>query len=190
MSHPTTVVKPLKSMKAAGLKGRLTVPGDKSMSHRSLMFGAIARGETVVEGLLEAEDVVNTANAMAALGADVKRSDDGRWRIQGVGVGGLKSPDKPLDFGNSGTGARLAMGLMATSPLLVQCVGDASLSKRPMGRVTKPLSLFGASFETSEGERLPLTLRGAAKHPKRKTSPLPGQSTRREVRRRWRGSSP
>jgi 3-phosphoshikimate 1-carboxyvinyltransferase len=151
----------LQSRKAGGLKGRIKVPGDKSMSHRALMFGAVAVGRTQVSGLLEAEDVVNTAKAMAALGAGVLREPDGSWRIDGVGIAGLMSPEKPLDFGNSGTGVRLAMGLMATTPLTARCIGDASLSKRPMGRVTKPLSLFGARFETSEGDRLPLTLYGA-----------------------------
>lgn len=152
---------PTLSRKAPALKGVLTVPGDKSMSHRALMFGAIAVGETVVEGLLEAGDVLNTAHAMRALGASVERAEDGRWRIQGVGVAGLQSPQGPLDFGNSGTGVRLAMGLMATTPLTALCVGDASLSKRPMGRVTTPLALFGTRFETAEGGRLPLTLHGA-----------------------------
>lgn len=152
---------PLISRKAQGLKGRLRVPGDKSMSHRALMFGAVAIGETTITGLLEAEDVINTAKAMTALGAPATRGDDGVWRVQGVGVGGLRSPEAPLDFGNSGTGVRLAMGLMATTPLTAQCVGDASLSKRPMGRVTTPLALFGTRFETAEGGRLPLTLHGA-----------------------------
>ncbi len=161
MSHDHAPPLPLQSRKASGLKGRITVPGDKSMSHRALMFGAVAIGRTEVSGLLEAEDVVNTANAMKALGAGVERRDDGSWVIDGVGVAGLVSPEKPLDFGNSGTGVRLAMGLIATTPLVAKCVGDASLSKRPMGRVTKPLALFGTRFETSEGERLPLTLHGA-----------------------------
>ena len=93
------------------------MPGDKSMSHRALMFGAIAIGETTIKGLLEAEDVINTARAMTALGADAKRGADGVWRVQGVGVAGLNRPSQPLDFGNSGTGVRLAMGLMATTPL-------------------------------------------------------------------------
>ena len=125
------------------------------------MFGAMAEGETVIAGLLEAEDVINTAKAMEALGAGVSRDSEGRWHVTGVGLHGLRSPAAPLDFGNSGTGVRLAMGLMATSPITARCVGDASLSRRPMGRVTKPLSQFGARFETSEGERLPLTLHGA-----------------------------
>ncbi|MFN4144103.1 3-phosphoshikimate 1-carboxyvinyltransferase [Aestuariivirga sp.] len=152
---------PLASRQVQGLKGRIRVPGDKSMSHRALMFGAVAIGETTIRGLLEAEDVINTAKAMSALGAAAKRGADGVWRVQGVGVAGLRSPAVPLDFGNSGTGVRLAMGLMATTPLTARCVGDASLSKRPMGRVTVPLSEFGARFETAEGGRLPLTLHGA-----------------------------
>lgn len=161
MSHSPAPPLPLQSRKASALKGRIKVPGDKSMSHRALMFGAIAIGTTRVSGLLEAEDVVNTANAMAALGARVNREADGTWVIDGVGVAGLMSPTKPLDFGNSGTGVRLAMGLMASTPLVAQCVGDASLSKRPMARVTKPLEQIGARFETSPGGTLPLTLHGA-----------------------------
>ncbi len=160
------------SRKANSLKGTVRVPGDKSMSHRALMFGAIATGETVVEGLLEAEDVVNTGKAMAALGASVAKGADGNWRIKGVGIKGLHSPRTPLDFGNSGTGVRLAMGLMCTTPMVARCIGDASLSKRPMGRVTKPLALFGARFDTAEGDRLPLTLHGAPK-PKAITYTLP-----------------
>lgn len=161
MSQTASPPLPLQSRKATGLKGRIKVPGDKSMSHRALMFGAIAVGQTRVSGLLEAEDVVNTAKAMAALGATVNREADGTWVIDGVGVAGLASPEKPLDFGNSGTGVRLAMGLMASTPLVAQCVGDASLSKRPMARVTKPLEQIGARFETSPGGTLPLTLHGA-----------------------------
>lgn len=161
MNHTAPAPQPLISRKSAALAGRIRVPGDKSMSHRALMFGAVAIGETTIRGLLEAEDVVNTAKAMTALGADARRSSDGIWRVQGVGIAGLQSPEQPLDFGNSGTGVRLAMGLMATTPLTARLIGDASLSKRPMGRVTKPLELFGARFETSEGGRLPLTLHGA-----------------------------
>ena len=163
---------PVVSRKSSNLKGTLRVPGDKSMSHRALMFGAIAKGETVVDGLLEAEDVVNTGKAMSALGADVAKGADGKWRIKGVGIKGLHSPRTPLDFGNSGTGVRLAMGLMCTTPMVARCIGDASLSKRPMGRVTKPLALFGARFDTAEGDRLPLTLHGAPK-PKAITYTLP-----------------
>ena len=152
---------PLRSRKAQALKSAIRVPGDKSISHRSLMLGAIAVGETRASGLLEGEDVINTAKAMQALGAEVTRDKDGIWRIQGVGVSGLTSPKGDLDFGNSGTGVRLALGLMAATPLTARCIGDASLSKRPMGRVTGPLAQIGARFETAEGGRLPLTLHGA-----------------------------
>ena len=148
------------------------VPGDKSISHRSLMFGAIATGQTRISGLLEAEDVVNTAKAMTALGAKTTKLLSGEWLVDGVGIGGLRSPDGDLDFGNSGTGVRLAMGLMASSPIRARCVGDASLSSRPMGRVTTPLAQFGARFETSEGNRLPLIIHGAA-HAKPVTYLLP-----------------
>jgi len=152
---------PLRSHHANGLKGILRVPGDKSISHRSLMFGAVAVGETRASGLLEGDDVVSTAKAMQALGAKVERTADGICHIQGVGVSGLMSPKGDLDFGNSGTGVRLALGLMASTPLIARCIGDASLSRRPMGRVTVPLSEIGARFESAEGGRLPLTLHGA-----------------------------
>jgi 3-phosphoshikimate 1-carboxyvinyltransferase len=161
MTETPAKMQPLISRKATGLRGRITVPGDKSMSHRALMFGAIAVGETTIKGLLEAEDVVNTAKAMAALGASTHRDDQGVWHVQGVGVAGLQSPKGSLDFGNSGTGVRLAMGLMATTPLVAHCVGDASLSRRPMGRVTIPLAQMGVRFAASEGNRLPLTIHGA-----------------------------
>ncbi len=156
-NHPL----PLVARKVSGLKGILRVPGDKSISHRALMLGAVAIGETRIKGLLEAEDVLHSARAMTALGAKAARGEDGLWRVQGVGVAGLATPQAPLDFGNSGTGVRLAMGLMAATPLTARCVGDASLSKRPMGRAIAPLEQFGARFESSEGGRLPLTLHGA-----------------------------
>lgn len=159
--HGSTPPAPLRSQASQALKGRIRVPGDKSISHRSLMLGAVAVGETRASGLLEGEDVVNTAKAMQALGAAVERGTDGSWRIQGVGVSGLMSPKGALDFGNSGTGVRLALGLMAATPLTARCIGDASLSKRPMGRVTTPLSEIGARFETAPSGRLPLTLHGA-----------------------------
>ncbi len=172
MSQTPHISTPLVSRKASSLKGRIRVPGDKSMSHRALMFGAVATGQTRITGLLEAEDVVNTAKAMAALGAQTQKLASGEWLVNGVGVGGLQSPKGDLDFGNSGTGVRLTMGLMSSTPLTARCVGDASLSKRPMGRVTVPLSEFGARFEASEGNRLPLTLHGAA-HAKPITYTLP-----------------
>src|SRR5215217_9152038 len=126
--------KPLRASPSPALTGRIMVPGDKSISHRALMLGAIAIGETVISGLLEAEDVINTAKAMGELGADVQKSE-GQWRVRGVGVGGFAEPVRALDFGNSGTGARLAMGLIASSPLTAHFTGDASLSRRPMGRL-------------------------------------------------------
>lgn len=124
------------------------------------MLGALAVGETRVSGLLEGEDVLSTAAAMRAMGATIVRHDDGEWVINGVGVGGLLQPSAPLDMGNSGTSTRLLMGLVASHAISATFVGDASLSKRPMGRVIEPLSLIGAEFEASEGGRLPLTLRG------------------------------
>jgi 3-phosphoshikimate 1-carboxyvinyltransferase len=138
------------------------VPGDKSISHRSIMLGALAIGETRISGLLEGEDVLATAAAMRAMGASVERVGEGEWRVHGVGVGGLLQPAQPLDMGNSGTSTRLLMGLVASHPISATFIGDASLSKRPMGRVIEPLSLMGAAFEASEGGRLPLTLRGAS----------------------------
>ncbi|MCL6251824.1 3-phosphoshikimate 1-carboxyvinyltransferase [Altererythrobacter sp. KTW20L] len=142
------------------LTGTIRVPGDKSISHRSLMLGALAVGETRVSGLLEGEDVLATAAAMRAMGATINREADGTWSIHGVGVGGLLQPAEPLDMGNSGTSTRLLMGLVASHAITATFVGDASLSKRPMGRVIEPLTMVGAEFDASEGGRLPLTLRG------------------------------
>jgi 3-phosphoshikimate 1-carboxyvinyltransferase len=143
------------------LRGTVTVPGDKSISHRSLMLSALAVGESRVSGLLEGEDVLATADAMRALGAHIERGADGVWRIHGVGVGSLAQPATALDMGNSGTSTRLLMGLLASHALTATFIGDASLSKRPMGRVTDPLGLMGATFSTAPGGRLPLTMRGA-----------------------------
>jgi 3-phosphoshikimate 1-carboxyvinyltransferase len=149
------------AFKCAGpLSGRVRVPGDKSISHRSLMLSALAVGESVVEGLLEGEDVLATAAAMRAMGAQIERGADGRWTIDGVGVGGLLQPGKALDMGNSGTSTRLLMGLVASHPITATFVGDASLSQRPMARVIEPLSLMGGDFSSSPGGRLPLMLRG------------------------------
>jgi len=142
------------------LTGRLRVPGDKSISHRSIMFGALAVGETRVTGLLEGEDVMATAEAMRKMGAQIEKQGD-EWVIHGVGVGGLLQPESPLDMGNSGTSTRLLMGLIASHGIEATFVGDASLSKRPMGRVITPLGTMGASFDASEGGTLPLTMRGA-----------------------------
>ncbi len=145
------------------LRGTIAVPGDKSISHRSLILGALAVGETRVTGVLEGEDVLATAAAMRAMGADIERTGDGEWRIHGVGVGGLLQPDAALDCGNSGTSARLLMGLVASHGITATFTGDASLSKRPMGRVIEPLSQMGAGFTPSPGGRMPLMLEGA--HP-------------------------
>jgi 3-phosphoshikimate 1-carboxyvinyltransferase len=153
--------KPLAACPSPRLHGHAEVPGDKSISHRALMLGALAIGETTISGLLEAGDVINTARAMAALGAQVERWRDGSWHIHGVGTGGFRSPDNPIDFGNSGTGARLAAGLIATSPIRARLTGDASLRKRPMGRIIAPLERMGARFDSADGGRLPLTLTGA-----------------------------
>ena len=161
MSHPDP--RPLKAQApAAPLTGRLGVPGDKSISHRALMFGALAVGTTEISGLLEGEDVLRTAAAMRALGAEVERLGPGAWRVSGRGVGGLVEPGDVLDMGNSGTAARLLLGLLAGHPLFAVMTGDASLRKRPMKRVTDPLSATGAAFWTREGGRLPLAVRGAA----------------------------
>ncbi len=161
MSTPSTPL-PLISRKASGFSGTLKIPGDKSISHRALMFGALAREETMIAGLLEGEDVMNTAAAMRALGAKIERGSDGLWRVFGVGVGDLRQPASVLDMGNSGTSTRLLMGLCATHALDASFTGDASLVKRPMKRVIDPLSQFGATFDTAEGGRLPLTLHGKA----------------------------
>ncbi|RTL53876.1 MAG: 3-phosphoshikimate 1-carboxyvinyltransferase [Bradyrhizobiaceae bacterium] len=161
MPH-STPKSPLEARRSAALQGRVRVPGDKSISHRALILGALAVGKTRISGLLEGEDVLNTAKAMQALGARVERTGEGAWTVEGVGVGGFKSPDAPLDFGNSGTGCRLAMGAVAGSPIVATFDGDASLRKRPMRRILDPLELMGARI-TGEGDsgRLPMTLQGA-----------------------------
>jgi 3-phosphoshikimate 1-carboxyvinyltransferase len=138
------------------------VPGDKSISHRALILGALAVGKSRISGLLEGEDVLNTGTAMAALGARVERQRDGTWEISGVGVGGFRAPAAALDFGNSGTGCRLVMGAVAGCPITASFDGDASLRKRPMNRILDPLALIGArAVAMAEGGRLPLTLAGA-----------------------------
>ncbi len=152
--------RPLLSRHAGALSGVTRVPGDKSISHRALMFGALALGESRIEGLLEGEDVLRTAAAMRALGARVERGTDGTWRLWGRGVGGLTEPADVIDMGNSGTGARLLMGLVATHPFTTVLTGDASLRSRPMKRVTDPLGLMGAGFVARGGGRLPLAVTG------------------------------
>ena len=147
---------------AGPLTGRLRVPGDKSISHRALILGALAVGKSRISGLLEGEDVLNTGKAMSALGARVERHRDGIWEIFGVGVGGFREPAAALDFGNSGTGCRLVMGAVAGCPITVSFDGDASLRKRPMKRILDPVALIGArAVVMAEGGRLPLTLAGA-----------------------------
>lgn len=161
MTHDSNLPTPRRFTAAAPLSGAVTVPGDKSISHRALMLSALAIGDSRVEGLLEGEDVLATAAAMRAMGATITRDDDGVWHISGVGVGGLLQPQTALDMGNSGTSTRLLMGLLASHDLTATFTGDASLSKRPMARVTDPLSQTGARFATSPGDRLPLTMTGA-----------------------------
>ncbi|WP_333816637.1 3-phosphoshikimate 1-carboxyvinyltransferase [Tabrizicola sp.] len=153
---------PMKSRKSGPLRGVAEVPGDKSISHRSLIFGAMAVGETRITGLLEGQDVLDTAKAMRAFGAVVTRHGEGAWTVNGVGVGGFREPEDVIDCGNSGTGVRLIMGTMATTPITATFTGDASLRKRPMGRVTDPLSLFGTRAWGRQGGRLPMTVVGAA----------------------------
>ncbi|MDD3799236.1 MAG: 3-phosphoshikimate 1-carboxyvinyltransferase [Novosphingobium sp.] len=147
------------------LRGTIKVPGDKSISHRAVMFGALAVGETRISGLLEGEDVMATATAMRSMGATIERTGDGEWRVHGVGVGGLLQPEEALDMGNSGTSTRLLMGLLASHGITATFTGDASLSKRPMGRVITPLSQMGADITASPGKNgsqtLPLMIRGA-----------------------------
>jgi 3-phosphoshikimate 1-carboxyvinyltransferase len=152
---------PLTASRHGPLKGRVRVPGDKSISHRALILGALAVGETKISGLLEGEDVLNTANAVQALGASVERRGEGEWRVHGVGVGGFAQPAAALDFGNSGTGCRLMLGAVAGCPITATFDGDASLRKRPMRRVLDPLERIGAHTLTSNDGRLPLTLAGA-----------------------------
>ncbi len=158
-SHP---LKPLAASRSGPLTGRARVAGDKSISHRALILGALAVGETRITGLLEGEDVLNTAKAMQAMGASVERTGEGAWLVRGVGVGGFAQPSGPLDFGNSGTGCRLVMGAVAGCPITATFDGDASLRKRPMRRILDPLALMGARVVSeAEGGRLPLSLQGA-----------------------------
>ena len=142
------------------LTGTIQVPGDKSISHRSLMFAALAVGTSHITGLLEGEDVLATAAALRAMGADIERTGEGAWRVDGVGVGGLLQPATALEMGNSGTSTRLLMGLVASHPITATFTGDASLSGRPMGRVIDPLAQMGADITASPGGRLPLMVRG------------------------------
>ena len=152
----------LTSQPVQSIIGSIRAPGDKSCSHRALILGGLAKGTSRITGLLEGDDVIRTGQAMAALGANVAQLSERVWQVEGVGEAGLTSPAKPLDFGNSGTGSRLMMGVMAGYELTASLIGDASLSSRPMKRITAPVSQMGARFETSQGDRLPLTLHGTS----------------------------
>jgi 3-phosphoshikimate 1-carboxyvinyltransferase len=161
LPHASTPV-PLTARRGGPLRGRARVPGDKSISHRALIFGALAVGETRIAGLLEGEDVLCTANAMRALGALIERTGEGAWSVHGVGVGGFAAPADALDFGNSGTGCRLVMGAVGGCPIAATFDGDASLRRRPMRRIFDPLTQMGAKVvAAADGGRLPLRLQGA-----------------------------
>lgn len=173
---------PMTSSACGPLSGAAEVPGDKSISHRSLILGAMCVGETTIAGLLEGQDVLDTAEAMRAFGAEITDHGGGRWSVQGVGVGGFAEPENVIDCGNSGTGVRLIMGAMATSPITATFTGDASLNGRPMARVTDPLSLFGCQAVGRKGGRLPMTLVGAeAPIPVRYTVPVPSAQVKSAV---------
>lgn len=150
----------LSASKSNALKGIADIPGDKSISHRALMLGGIAIGETIIHGLLEGEDVIATATAMRKMGAEITRHDDGTWTCYGVGIGGLKEPTSVLDMGNSGTSTRLLMGLIGGHHITVHMTGDASLTKRPMNRVIIPLEMMGVKIIAREGGQLPLSVSG------------------------------
>jgi 3-phosphoshikimate 1-carboxyvinyltransferase len=170
------------STKCGPLKGVAEVPGDKSISHRSLILGAMAVGETRITGLLEGDDVLDTAKAMRAFGAEVTGHGGGEWSVHGVGVGGFAEPENIIDCGNSGTGVRLIMGAMATSPITATFTGDASLNSRPMARITDPIALFGAQSFGRKGGRLPMTIVGAADPlPVNYTVPMPSAQVKSAV---------
>lgn len=173
---------PMTSRPCGALTGTANVPGDKSVSHRSLILGAMAVGETRISGLLEGQDVIDTAKAMRAFGAEVTDHGGGNWSVHGVGVGGFAEPDQVIDCGNSGTGVRLIMGAMATSPITATFTGDASLRGRPMKRITDPISLFGAASYGRQGGRLPMTIVGAAEPlPVRYATPMPSAQVKSAV---------
>ncbi|WP_372886633.1 3-phosphoshikimate 1-carboxyvinyltransferase [Shimia sp.] len=173
---------PMTSHACGPLSGEALVPGDKSISHRALILGALAVGETRISGLLEGEDVLDTAKAMRAFGAEVTDLGGGNWSVHGVGVGGFAEPEQVIDCGNSGTGVRLIMGVMATTGITATFTGDASLNKRPMARVTDPLALFGAVAVGRAGGRLPMTIVGAADPvPVRYEVPVPSAQVKSAV---------
>jgi len=178
--HGTPI--PMQSARSGPLRGVAEVPGDKSISHRALILGALSIGETRITGLLEGQDVLDTASAMRAFGASVTRHGPGAWSVRGVGVGGFAEPERVIDCGNSGTGVRLIMGAMATTGISATFTGDASLNARPMGRVTDPLTLFGAGAYGRAGGRLPMTLAGAADPvPVRYILPMPSAQVKSAV---------
>ncbi len=177
-----TTPEPLRSHKASPLKGEARVPGDKSISHRSLILGAMAVGETRITGLLDGEDVLRTADAMRAFGAEVIEHAPGKWTVHGVGVGGFREPQDVVDCGNAGTGVRLIIGAMATTPITATFTGDASLRSRPMRRVTDPMALFGTRSYGRTGGRLPMTVVGAANPtPVRYKTPMPSAQVKSAV---------
>lgn len=148
------------SHRIQGLRGSVSVPGDKSISHRSLILGSQARGTTRISGLLEAEDILSTMHALQALGVNIF-FEDSQWYVEGVGIGGLKAPSKVIDMGNTGTGVRLMMGLVASYPFVTEFMGDKSLCSRPMGRILDPLKMMGVEVVScQEGMRLPIAMRG------------------------------
>ncbi|MEE4187965.1 MAG: 3-phosphoshikimate 1-carboxyvinyltransferase [Roseobacter sp.] len=178
--HGTPI--PMTSHACGALRGEAHVPGDKSISHRSLILGALSVGQTEISGLLEGQDVLDTASAMRAFGAEVTDHGAGNWSVNGVGVGGFAEPEGVIDCGNSGTGVRLIMGAMATSPISATFTGDASLNGRPMARVTDPLALFGTRAYGRAGGRLPMTVVGAADPvPVRYTVPVPSAQVKSAV---------
>lgn len=178
--HGTPI--PMTSRPCGPLNGEAHVPGDKSISHRSLILGAMSIGETRITGLLEGEDVLDTAKAMRAFGAEVIEHGGGSWSVFGVGVGGFAEPENVIDCGNSGTGVRLIMGCMATTGISATFTGDASLNKRPMARVTDPIALFGAQSVGRSGGRLPMTIVGAAEPtPVRYVVPMPSAQVKSAV---------
>ncbi|MHA6345588.1 3-phosphoshikimate 1-carboxyvinyltransferase [Roseivivax sp. CAU 1761] len=178
-SHGTPI--PMIAERSGPLAGEAHVPGDKSISHRALILGALAVGETRISGLLEGQDVLDTGRAMRAFGAEIEKRDD-LWLVNGVGTGGFAEPEQVIDCGNSGTGVRLIMGAMATTPIAATFTGDASLNGRPMARVTDPLALFGARAVGRAGGRLPMTILGAADPlPVRYATPVPSAQVKSAV---------
>lgn len=183
MSHPAAALMPLAARRSGPMKGRVRIPGDKSISHRALLFGLLATGETAIEGLLEGEDVLATARACIQLGASIERKGPGAWRVSGAGLGSLLQPKGALDFGNSGTGVRLMMGLAAGHPIETTFDGDASLRGRPMRRVLDPLSKMGTEIvEQADGGKLPIRLKGARDpFPIEYESPVPSAQVKSAV---------